>query len=65
MLMVISIDSMLIKQLEKLLNVILQLVLELDKMKAGFNSILPIVSFWPNQSFPIQENSFCWVDCPQ
>ena len=43
--MVISIESMLIKQLEKLLNVIPGLALLLDKMENGFNSILPIMSF--------------------
>ena len=43
--MVISIDLMLIKQLEKLLNVIPGVSTLLDKMEDGFNSILPIVSF--------------------
>ena len=43
--MVISIDSMLIKQLGKLLNVIPGVRILCDKTKDGFNSILPIVSF--------------------
>ena len=46
-LMVISIDSMLIKQLENYWMSFLELVLLLDKTEDGFNSILPIVSFWP------------------
>ena len=52
--MVISIDSMLIKQLGKLLNVIPGFALLCDKTKDGFNSILPIVSFWPiSQQFAL------------
>ena len=54
--MVISIDSMLIKQLEKLLNVILLISIVTDKMKDGFNSILQIVSFWPvSQQTPLNK----------
>ena len=43
--MVISIDTLLIKQLENYWMSFLQLVSTLDKTKDGFNSILPIVSF--------------------
>ena len=42
--MVISIDTLLIKQLRKLLNVILQLVFSLDKTFEGNNSILENMS---------------------
>ena len=41
--MVISIDSMLIKQLEKLLNVILAISI-IARQDERFNPILPIVS---------------------
>ena len=63
--MVISIDSLLIKQLRKLLNVILVISLSLDKTFEGNNSILenlsilthittvPLARILPNVTIPL------------
>ena len=43
----------------------LQLVLSLDKTIEGFNSILPIVSFWPiSQHLPVQDWRLSWPAWP-